>query len=213
MLKKILLSFLTIIFIPAVFAEEKINYKNLKHNEKISYSSGIWSKKINRKNNNFFIKKVPDGNTHFTEFYTPEGDFAFSTATQYEFIYKNSLIGYSNFDLKFYEYSLKNNILEQRELTIDEVRDLFPKYKILKVSEFSKNTNSIKFKKGFGTLKTLILNDTDSYFYNYGFTTHNSKFEKYNLTGFLDIKKDGMIQFSAFGENTKNKPWYILLIR
>ena len=123
------------------------------------------------------------------------------------------LIGYSNYDLKFYEYSLENNILVQRELSYDEVKELFPKYNIIKISDFSKETNSLKIKKNKRNYKLLLLNDTDRYFYNYKFTTNNSKFKNYQLKSFLLIQKKGMIQFSAFGENTKDKPWYVLLIR
>ena len=39
------------------------------------------------------------------------------------------------------------------------------------------------------------------------------KFDEYELRGFINIKKKGMIQFSRFGENTKSYPWYVLLIR
>lgn len=213
MLKKILLSILGLLIISPVFAVEKINYKNIKNNQKIMFKSGIWTKHITKKDSQIFIKRIPSGNTKFSEFYTSDGNFAFSTASQYEFIHKNSLIGYSNFDLKFYEYTINNNIVEQRELTEEEIRDLFPKYKIIKLSDFSKITNSIKFKKGLGTLKILILNDTNEYFYNYSYTTHNSKIENYELTGFLNIKKAGMIQFSSTDEDSHNKPWYILLVR
>ena len=95
----------------------------------------------------------------------------------------------------------------------DEVKDLFPTYKIIKISDFSKTTNSIKLKKKRKNLKIIVLNDTDKYFYNYDFTTNNSKFDRYALKGFLSVEKKGLIHFSRFGENSKNTPWYILLIR
>ena len=62
-------------------------------------------------------------------------------------------------------------------------------------------------------LKIILLNDTDRSFNNYGFSTNNSKFKSYELKGFLEIEKRGMIQFSRFGENLKNNPWFILLVR
>ena len=98
-------------------------------------------------------------------------------------------------------------------MTEEEVQALFPDFKIIKISEFSTNTNSLKIKKDKRNLKIIILNDTDRNFYNYSFTSGNSKFELYPLTGFINIKKRGMIQFSHFGDNTKNNPWFILLIR
>jgi hypothetical protein len=48
---------------------------------------------------------------------------------------------------------------------------------------------------------------------NYSFSTGNSKFDKYILNGFIDIDKKGMIQFSCYGENSKERPWYIILVR
>jgi hypothetical protein len=40
----------------------------------------------------------------------------------FEFIHNNKLIGYSNSDLKFYEYGLDGNYVTQRELLFDEVK-------------------------------------------------------------------------------------------
>jgi len=215
-LRKILLyTFLVLLFSISVNAAdiESLKYKNLENNQKIIIENSIWSNKVSKKDKNYLIKKVPDGITNYTEFYSPDGDFLFSTGTHYEFIHNGMLIGYSNYDLKFYEYSLENNILVQRELSYDEVKELFPKYNIIKISDFSKETNSLKIKKNKRNYKLLLLNDTDRYFYNYKFTTNNSKFKNYQLKSFLLIQKKGMIQFSAFGENTKDKPWYVLLIR
>jgi hypothetical protein len=115
--------------------------------------------------------------------------------------------------MKFYEFYFKENELVRRELLYDEVKELFPTYKIIKISDFSKTTNSIKLKKKRKNLKIIVLNDTDKYFYNYDFTTNNSKFDRYALKGFLSVEKKGLIHFSRFGENSKNTPWYILLVR
>lgn len=206
----ILLFFLSVSVNASEF--KQIDYKNLKEGSKI-YTDGLnWTNKVNKKTD-YYIKKIATGANKFSEFYSKDGIFLFSTATQYEFIKNGSLIGYSNLDLKFYEYEIKNNILEQRELTPEEVQDLFPKYEIIKISDFSNSTNSLKIKKKRGDLKLIVLNDTDRYFDNYSFTTNNSKFKPYELKSFLDIEKRGMIQFSKFGDNTKNTPWYIILVR
>ena len=115
--------------------------------------------------------------------------------------------------MKFYDYTYSDKLLTRRELTEEEVQALFPDFKIIKISEFSPNTNSLKIKKDKCNLKIILLNDTDRNFYHYSFSSDNSKFERYPLTGFINIKKRGMIQFSHFGDNTKNNPWFILLIR
>lgn len=187
----------------------EIDYKNIKDNAKIVESSGIWTQKVDKKTNDYIVKKISSGRLNYSEFYSKQGDFLFSTGTQYEFIYKGSLIGYSNSELKFYEFTMNDGILKQRELEVVEVAELFPKYKILKMSEFGE-TNSKKIKK---KTKLILLNDTDRIFDNYGFTTNNSKFALYPLKGFINIEKKGMIQFSRFGENTKNYPWFVILAR
>lgn len=211
---KIFLLILSILFCVSVQAEdfEKIKYKNLKDGAKISFDGINWTQKVNKKSGNYYIKKVSEG-TKFSEFYSPNGEFLFSTGSHYEFLKNGSLIGYSNGDLKFYEYRIVNNILESRELNVGEVEELFPKYKVIKISDFSTATNSLKIKKGFKDLKIILYNDNDGCFYNYGYSTNNAEFKSYELRGFLDITKYGMIQFSHLGTNSKNTPWYILLIR
>lgn len=212
-LKKFLYGLIAVLFTLSVNASDfqNIDYKNIKDGAKITCLDGIWTNKTNKKTKDYYIKKVSAGTSNFSEFYSPEGEFLFSTGCQYEFIYNGSLIGYSNSDLKFYEFTIKDNLLEQRELTEDEVQNLFKNFKIIKISDFSKSTNSLKINKGKG--KFILLNDTDRYFYHYSFTSDNAKFAIYPLKGFLDISKKGMIQFSHFGDNTKENPWFILLVR
>ena len=192
---------------------ETIRYKNIKEGSKIINVNEQWSNKVNNKNADFFIKQKLQGTENFTEYYSPQNNISFSTGTQYEFLLNGKLYGYSNYELKFYEFSLFNNTLHSRELDEYEVRTLFPERKQIKISDFSPNTSSFKIKKPFGKLKLIVLNDTDNFFYNYSFYTNNSKFKNYNLKGFIDITKRGMIQFSRFGENSKKAPWYILLVR
>ena len=212
-MKRLFFIIIGIFFVLPAIALENIEYKNIGNEEKIALINGVWSAKLNRKTENYFVKRMSEGVLRFSEFYSPDGTFLFSTGTEYEFIEKGRLIGYSNSDLKFYEYTILNGILEQRELTYEEVQELFPEYKIIKISDFKSATNSLKIKKEKRHLKMILLNDTDMFFNNYCFTTNNSKYEKYWLLGFLDISKKGMIQFSRFGENTKNSPWFILLVR
>lgn len=192
----------------------KIEYKNIKNNEKIFYDGTNWTNKVSRKNTEYFQKRSSEYESNYSDYFAPSSGKIFSTGTGYEFINRGRLIGYSNYDLKFYEYELDKDLnLFCRELTAGEVEELFPKYKVVRISDFSQKTNGLKIKRGSKNLKLILLNDTDRFFYNYSFTTNNSKFDEYEIKGFLCIKKNGMIQFSKFGENTKNTPWYVLLIR
>ena len=190
-----------------------IPYKNIPEEGKLKAVEDSWTTKVEHKDLDYFIKFISDGSGSYSEFYKSSGEFAFTTGCQYEFVYKGSLIGYSNQDLKFYDFDYRNGELLKRELTEDEVQELFPDYRIVKISEFSENTNSLKIKKDKHVFKILLLNDTDKNFYHYSFTSGNAKFKTNPILGLIDITKKGMIQFSHFGENTENFPWYILLVR
>ena len=211
------LSILTVIFLSAhiVSAVEysSISYPNLKEEAKLKIDNYTWSNKVKRADKDYYIKMISEGSGSYSEFYKSTGEYAFTTGCQYEFLKDGKLFGYSNQDLKFYEFTLDDNILNKRELTQDEIQELFPDFKIIKISEFSPNTNSLKIKKSIKNLKLIVLNDTDRNFYHYSFTSGNAKFELYPLSGFINIKKRGMIQFSHFGDNTKNNPWFVILVR
>lgn len=215
-MKRFILSLVILLgFCASVNAEDYLHipYKNIKEEGKIKYENGIWSDKVAKRETPYFIKLTSEGTGNYSEFYNSDGQFAFSTGTQYEFIHKGNLIGYSNHDLKFYEFGCNDDLKCKRKLTEEEIQELFPDFKIVKISEFSKNTNSLKVKKDKSNYKVLLLNDTDRNFYHYSFTSGNSKFDTYKLKGLLNIKKRGMIQFSHFGDNTKDFPWFILLVR
>lgn len=216
MIKKLLLTAITLIGINLSVSAANISsipYKNINEGENITFNqNGSWSV-ASKKSAEYFTKKISSGTGSFSEFYSPEGEFLFSTGCNYEFIYKGSLIGYSNSELKFYEFTMNDGILDQRELTEEEVINLFADFRIVKISEFATSTNSLRLKKDKKHYKIILLNDTDRYFYHYGFSSNNAKFNMYPLRGFLDITKKGMIQFSHFGDNTKENPWFILLVR
>lgn len=215
-MKRFLLCLIAILnFSIAANASEILNlpYKNLKEEQKIKIENDCWTAKVPKQDSFYFIKFISDGSGNYSEFFASDGQFAFSTGTQYEFIHKGDLIGYSNHDLKFYAYTFIDGKIVQRKLTEEEIQAMFPDFTIVKISEFSQHTNSLKIKKNAVPLKLILLNDTDKCFYHYSFSSGNSKFEKYPLTGFLNIKKKGMIQFSLFGDNTKENPWFIILVR
>ena len=198
-----------------VNAEEflQIPYKNIKEESKLKIENGVWTNKVAKKEQDYLIKFISDGSGNYSEFYNSDGSFAFTTDCQYEFLHKGKLIGYSNQDLKFYDFILEDGKVNKRELSVEEVAELFPDYKIVKISDFSTNTNSLKLKKEGHNFKILVLNDTDKNFYHYSFSSNNGKFNTYPLTGFINVTKKGMFQFSHFGDNTESTPWFILLVR
>lgn len=217
-MKKLILSLLFIFGLNLVaYSDEaaSIQYKNLKEKSKITYNVEFdkWSDDVKRKEQNYYIKTISAGSGSYSEFLNPDETFAFSTESNYEFIHNGNLIGYSNQDLKFYEYTFINGELIKNELSEEEIKNLFPDHKIIRISDFSETTNSLKIKKQKHILKLILLNDTDRNFYHYSFTSGNAKIKRYPISGFVDVSKKGMIQFSHFGDNTEETPWYIILIR
>lgn len=214
-MKKIFITFLimfcTMIYVHASNMPD-LKYKNIGIKEKITYdiTTNVWSKKSDRKNSNYFVKTKGFGD--FYDYLDSNKDFAFTTNCEYEFIHNGSLIGYSNRDMKFYEILFDNKTVGKRALSKEEVEAILPEYKVVSLSEFSPKTNSIKLKKNFSAIKIFLYNDTDNTFDGYTFTSGNSKFEQYDLRGFLTVYKSGMVQFSNL-EELDDKNWYVLLIR
>ena len=215
-MKKIYLSFIMLSVLTLCAQAGDVNsipYKNLKNKSRITYNAELdsWSTKIDKKSGNYFTKISVNGIS--SEFINPDESLAFSTNCSYEFLKGKDFIGYPGSDLKFYDFAYTEGELTKRELTEDEVQALFPDFRIIKISEFSPNTNSLKIKKHGINEKIIILNDTEKTFDNYTFTSGNAKFNTYPLAGFIEVTKKGMIQFSHFGENTEITPWFILLLR
>lgn len=219
MIKNIFLTLvLAMFFSQSVMAADmkEIRYQNIKEGGRIGRTEQGWTV-VGKKADNYYTKKISAGTSNFSEFYNKNGEFIFSTGTNYEFILDGKLYGYSNSELKFYQFYVDNDekgdYIYSEEISQKEIEELFKDFKIINISEFSNSTNSLKLKKDKKHFKILLLNDTDRYFYHYGFTSNNAKFNTYPLRGFLDITKKGMIQFSRFGDNTKENPWFILLVR
>lgn len=208
---KIIVLFNLLFFSIGVEAEafEKINYEKLQQSDKIANLQGVWRDKVADNSNNYFVKLFNESDNQ-TLFYSHIDEFSFATHCDYEFIYKGSLIGYSNSMLKFYEFILKDFELFKRELSEDELSEMFPDRMLVKLSDFDTKTNSLKIKNKNKNLKIILLNDSDKNFNDYVFTTNNSVIKHYELKGFVDIYKKGMLHFAKKGEN---KNWYVLLIR
>lgn len=230
-MKKFILGLFTFLICSSpAFADNQavLPYKNIKEGAKLYCIGGLWTSK-GVKDTEYFVKaKTEEGKYVFNY---PDGETAFSSDCDYEFIYDGRLIGYSNSDLKFYEISLlgfeRENTPSEEEtesskiqygvyksaLSPEEVQKIFPERRIVRISDFSENTNSIKLKKRKGALKIILFNDTESDFADYVFTTGNSRFKTYMLNGLIDIEKAGMVQFAKRDDVTKSSPWFVILAR
>lgn len=190
-----------------------IQYKNIAENEKINCIEGIWTNKIPKKSEFYLVKKTAENHPYYTEFYSPNGDFLFSPESHYEFINDGKLYIYSNNDLNFYELIVNDGNITKNILTEEEIKALFPDFKIIRLTDFSTGTNSLKIKKDRKNLKLILINNTNNFLENFDFTTNNSDFERYQLKGIINITKKGLIQFSPKNSELNQKNWYILLIR
>ena len=213
--KTLLILFLLVLTMTQVSASELlgIKYKNIPYKTKISYNKDTseWSYKVNSKNDLYFIKTKGFGN--YSDYLNSEKDFAFTNDCEYDFIAEGMFVGYSNSDGMFYKFDFSEGVLTKSPLSYDEVALIFPEYRIIRMSEFSPETNALKIKKGFGDLKVIIFNDRGIDLNGYTFTTGNSEIENYKLSGFVNIKKKGMVQFAKEGASMKSSNWFVLLVR
>jgi len=215
--------FFKIIFLLIVFcffnlqlhaAELKnIKYKNIKINEKINCIDGIWTNKLPRKASFYLVKKISDQYPYFTDFYSPNNEFLFSSQSHYEFINNGRLYAYSNDDYRLYEVIANDGNISKRIVTEDEIIELFPDFKLIRLTDFSQGTNSLKIKKTKKNLKLIIFNDTCTDLKGFDFSTNNAKIDRYPLKGFIDVTKKGMIQFSSSEFNNSDDAWFVLLVR
>jgi len=206
---------LAFLFCTQVFALESVQYRNLRNGKWISLSGDnqTWLAKCD-KNGTCYKREILYNDSQGSVYYAKSKEVAFATECQYEFIKNGKLIGYSNTDLTFYDISLNSDsVIEKRPLSYDEVSELFKNYKIIKISDFNNVTNSIKIKKGNKNLNLILYNDKNMNFAFYDYGTYNAKLEKYPLKGFLKVKRAGMIHFSHYGDNTKDNPLYVILVR
>jgi len=211
----LLLILVFVIFLVPVSASNAVplKYKNIKLKSRIGYNSEIdnWYAKASKNDEEYYTKNSIGENKYV--YLDKSGSLAFETDCDYEFINNGKFICYSNNDLNFYNISFLNGEITKNKLSEEEIQSLIPEYKIIKISEFSTLTNSIKIKKHFSNLNVFVLNDADKTFEDYEFTSGNSKLKNYTLNGFVSISKQGMIQFSKKDDLAKNSPWFIILVR
>lgn len=186
-----------------------MKYNDIKLKAKIKTDSGNWS--YAKKSDDYLIKT--EGFGGFYDYLKKDGTFAFTTDCKYEFFYNNKLVGYSDKDFVFYEFDYDGSALTRTQIPEEEIKNILSGYRIIKLSQFSPLTNSLKIKKGFGELKLLILNDLGVDMSEYCFTSGNADFKTYLISGVITISSKGMIQLSPSVGGSDQRPWYVLLVR
>lgn len=208
MKKLLFIIFAFLIIFPIAQASEykQLPYKNIKDGSKLLVTeSEIWTDKV-KKNDPGIIKDK-------SLLYINGEENAYDTDCGYLFIYNGHLLGYSASDLKFYEFVSYKGSITKQELESAQVATVFNDFRIINISDFSEYTNVFTLKKFRNPEKIMILNDTERTFQDYEFTSHNAKFDSYNINNAISITKKGLIQFSKSGEITKYSPWFVILVR
>ena len=119
----------------------------------MSYSEGCYA----------LVKKTNSGSGSYSEYYDENNNLFYMPSSSYEFFAGEKFIGFNNDELKFYEIKGKNS----RLLSKDEVKNIFPDYEIILISEFDRN-KKYKLKNSlFKSKKILILNDTNRTFHKF----------------------------------------------
>lgn len=161
--------------------------------------SGTWNE--NCTNSLLFEHHYTIGSGGYSE-YKLNGK-TFETDTCYEFLYGNKLIGYNPYKLKFYDLQFKNNHFEKIELTDSQIKELFPKTEIVKISQF-KNDEIVLHKPIFKKVTFLFVNDTGKEFYKYQFENYKNQTEF--IHGIFEPKHAETYIYSHFGGRDKEIP-------
>ncbi len=160
-------------------------------------STKIWSRNLGL-GHEVFKKHISIGSGSYTEF-TCE-DKTFELNTTYEFLYYGRLYAYSAHMLKFFELLYDGETINTRELSKEEVQQLFPDVKILLVSEFKDDKIEVTLPI-FRRRAFMILNDTDRDFYKYQFEFYNPENKLFN--NIFELRMPRTMVFSHF--RSKNK--------
>lgn len=177
-------------------------------NQKINYlpDTKTWTKDY-KPDSVSFVKHITVGSGSYSEY---ENDKTFyDTYTTYEFLDGGRLIGHNMHLLKFFELGFDEKIT-QRNLTCDEVKELFPNVQIIKISQFKKN--KIVLKKPKNVKRTyLLVNDTDRDFYKYIFENSDEAPER--IKGLFEVEKPQKLVYSHFGSRDKMFPILKIVIK
>lgn len=180
-MKKVLFAALMIaLFGESVYAYEvdQAVLNALKDRQIVDYNPAtkVWSRNLGL-GHEVCTKHVSVGTGSYTELTC--GDKTFELNTTYEFLYYGRLYAYSAHMLKFFELLYDGETINTRELSKEEVQQLFPDVKILLVSEFKDDKIEVTLPI-FRRRAFMILNDTDRDFYKYQFEFYNPENKLFN---------------------------------
>ena len=185
------------------------NYNNdltnniIKEEQQITLCSDTqnWNSNCNSKEE-VFSKKITYGSGGFSLY--EKDKKLYDTDTTLEFIHNNKLLGYNAHKLKFYTLEFNNDKFEHKELSDNEIKELFPDIEIVKTSHFNSDNSITIYKPYFKTKTILLVNDTDNYYYKYQFENYPKQDEL--IRGIVELNKAQTLIFSHFGSRDKLFP-------
>lgn len=160
-----------------------------------------WSLDCNSNAENF-TKRITYGSGGFS-IYEKEKKL-YDTDTTLEFLYNNKLLGYNTHKLKFYTLQFDNDKFEPKELSDEEIKEIFPDVEIIKVSQFDENNTITIYKPYFKAKTILLVNDTNNFYYKYQFEKYPKQDEL--IRGIVELNKAQTLVFSHFGSRDKLFP-------
>ncbi len=206
-MKKILLFLSLFIFAGAGFTETA-DFRNIPVNSTIYYNPDTETWATYCTNNCIaFTKTITIGDNVFSEYCTNE--LHYDPNSTKEFLFNGDLIGYNQNSLKFHRLYFEDGTLKTEKLNEKELQEIFPDCNIIRVSNFYNNTMKIK-RPLFKDKKFLIMNDTNTMFYNYHFENLDNSQEAFNCI--FTPKRARAYYFSPRGKSVLyNK--YTFLVR
>ena len=176
-MKKFLLYLFILLFSGCCYAAEG-GFNNIPVNSAVYYNpdTETWDASCSGKCIKF-TKNLTDGSNKFSVYCT--NGLEYDPNSTEEFFYKGDLIGYNRNNLKFHRLYFEDGELKTEKLNEKELQEIFPDCKIIRVSNFNENTIKIK-RPLFKDKKFLIMNDTNTMFYNYYFENLDNSGEAFN---------------------------------
>lgn len=220
-MKKILFIFLyLIIFSLPIYSEPRITdsfYAGITEGQTVfySYCNDKWyyvKPKQKQKCIGEFTKYLSDTLEDYTIFKEPNRFEMIQSESNYEFIYKNKMISYHYYELKFYQISYNKDLKQFVEIPLSNSlkNEIFKGIEIIYISDFNKNNELILHKMPLSKKTYLLLNDTEKYFYKYSLETPNiDKFVKTMFT----VRYPDTIEFSYYIEKKREFPTYKIIIK
>lgn len=193
------------------FAENNINMDFIQNGDKILWDNTNWIK-ITPENENqyekFLIKNLAEGEGSCSLYTNKDESFAFALTTSIELIKDGNLILIDNNLLKYSKLVYDNdNRLVEKDLTDDEIKNIFPDYQIYKMSQIDEDNKMWLHKPFLKTLKLILVNDTNKYFHRFSCKSKNAQDE--NIKGLITISRYGIYNFTHFGERNGKLTFYI----